>query len=529
MKVYLHTNNSECEVNALYMVRCREYFLANGHELVDDSGSADTILFLGCGFDAQNMDHAVGVVANDVGQLKSQQKLVLGGCLPGMDENLPIERDKVFQVPLWDEDKFDDIFGGSSAFKDVSSNLVPSAIPDPYHGLFQIGAESDFFISIARGCVNNCSYCFIRKAKGRLQSVPIERITEQYLEGVELGHERFVLVSDDFGSYGLDIGTDCVELIKSLAVASSRGRFVINYIYPGRLVQVWDEIRPLFEENRFISMNIPLQTTSQRLLKLMNRRYSAPDVLDIIAEIRTLCPDIRLVTHCLVGFPTETHEEFIETLQTCRRVFDATTCFEYRPRPGVRAFDLGERVSDGQLQKRVDLAYAYAEMDEPPHSRVMTKLQTRGVGSMPQDLEEKQTDEPETANAALDADKTMPTGIDIDDGDVRSFLFAATFAETIWKKLEQVGKSPLAGLELDGVSRGRRFDDLSLELTFTGPGGPLVLYLFPRTYEGGHCAEGKYFKVVHDPDTPLDTTGKLNGVNRLVAVADSYLDRFVPK
>ena len=117
-----------------------------------------------------------------------------------------------------------------------------------------------YYLQICQGCVNNCSYCAIKKAKGYVTSKPIDRVVREVFQGLDKGYKQFMLLGDDCGSYGIDIGTDFADLLNS--IGNFDIRLNINYIEPKGFQKICKKIgEKVFEHVDF--MNIPLQSTSK--------------------------------------------------------------------------------------------------------------------------------------------------------------------------------------------------------------------------------------------------------------------------
>jgi tRNA A37 methylthiotransferase MiaB len=267
--------------------------------------------------------------------------------------------------------KFDELFDARVPIATVRGNVIDKALlrHDGRHigvGVNACGYPDDFHIQISQGCVNACSYCAIKKAKGSVTSKPPEDVLEEFRDGVSRGYGRFVLLADDCGSYGLDINTDLAELLNELDAEAETSLFDIHYIEPGRLVELHPRVaRSAWR--RLYFMNAPLQSTSSRILAAMNRHYDVEDVLSIVRQIKTIHPEIQLETHILYGFPGETRRDLEDTFRLAGD-FDRVIYFCYTVRPNTRAARFRRGISETEKLRRARMIIEAAR--DRPHLKL---------------------------------------------------------------------------------------------------------------------------------------------------------------
>jgi MiaB-like tRNA modifying enzyme len=203
-------------------------------------------------------------------------------------------------------------------------------------------------IPIASGCLGMCSFCQVRLARGSLHSYSPEAIVSEARMALKDGCRELWLTSQDNGCYGLDIGSSLPELLKS--VCSIEGDFMIrvgmaNPTYVrGFLKELLDAYR---SEKVFKFLHIPIQSSCPRILRLMRRHYEPEDVMDIINAFRRAFPESTIATDVIVGFPTETEEEFEETLEFVAKAKpEVINISRFSPRPRTEAAKLPRLPSD---------------------------------------------------------------------------------------------------------------------------------------------------------------------------------------
>ena len=212
--------------------------------------------------------------------------------------------------------------------------------------------------------MNNCSFCTIRNAKGRVLSRRPEEILADVRRLAASGAREITLLSDECGSYGADIGTDLSGLLAKIAAADAKIRIKISTLYPGALLRLFPGLRPVFAAGRISYINIPLQSGSQRILGLMARRYDIKRVLKTVGEIRALSPKTWIYTHIIINFPTETHAEFLESLKASL-YFNERMYIDYSDNRGTRASLLKPKVGRAEGRKRLRLAKAVLDKGRP--------------------------------------------------------------------------------------------------------------------------------------------------------------------
>lgn len=216
--------------------------------------------------------------------------------------------------------------------------------------------ESMFFIRVARGCGETCSYCAIRFAVGPLRSRPLDDILAQFDQGLSEGYRVFNLVADDIGPYGADSGSSLAELLAGVFARQGDFRLVLTDINPRYMIRYAGEVTEILAANssRIELLKVPIQSGSDRMLQLMERPYTADQLRRCLGELRRLAPQLPLDTHILVGFPGETEADFEQTVDLLRAVrFDRIQAYWYSDRPNTPAAEMTPKVPDAAIEHRV--------------------------------------------------------------------------------------------------------------------------------------------------------------------------------
>lgn len=191
-------------------------------------------------------------------------------------------------------------------------------------GLPRVRTEKEIgIVPIAIGCLGECSYCATKLARGRLKSYPVDCIVAEAKRLVADGCKEVWLTSEDNSCYGLDIKTNLAELIE--AVSNVAGDFKIrvgmmNPTYIKDEKQLHDLIEAYKDEKVQKFLHLPVQSGSDKILKLMKRGYTVADFVKIVERFRKEIPDLYLSTDVIVGFPGETDEDFQATIELMKKV-----------------------------------------------------------------------------------------------------------------------------------------------------------------------------------------------------------------
>ena len=205
------------------------------------------------------------------------------------------------------------------------------------------------WVNIAYGCNNFCSYCIVPYVRGRERSRKLQDIVDECKELIAEGYKEITLLGQNVNSYGNDGGEfDFSDLLSKICEIEGdfRLRFMTNH--PKDLSE---KLAITIKNNPKIcrSIHLPIQAGSNRILKLMNRKYTREDYLNKVEMLRTHIPDIAITTDIMVGFPTETDEDFLDTVDIVKRVgYSGAFTFVYSRRKGTPADKM-----DGQIDKEV--------------------------------------------------------------------------------------------------------------------------------------------------------------------------------
>lgn len=219
------------------------------------------------------------------------------------------------------------------------------------------------FVKIQDGCNAFCSYCIIPYTRGRVRSKDKTSVIKEVTKLVNNGYKEIVLTGIHTGRYGIDINTTLEELLKELVEIPNIYRIRLSSI---EINEITPGIIKLLKENKVMAkhLHIPLQSGSNKILKLMNRRYNKEEFKNMITKIKEI-PNISLTTDLIVGFPNETEEDFKETLDTLNEIkFTKIHTFPYSRRNGTPAAAMENQVPPEVKKDRVHKIIKLSDKDE---------------------------------------------------------------------------------------------------------------------------------------------------------------------
>lgn len=279
------------------------YYLKDGdYEVTNEYNLADVIIVNTCAFIESARTEAIDTIL-EMAQYKKTgncKQLIVTGCLPQKYRNELIEG-------LPEVDAFLGVREYEKIAKTIGYLNCDSEITDKR---ILTTPQHYAYLRIADGCDNHCTFCTIPSIRGKYKSVPLENLLEQasYLE--KLGVKEVILIAQDVTSYGKDIyqKPSLVELLKKLSEFNFSW-IRLMYCYPELVTdELIDEIATNPKISKYI--DIPLQHVDDGILKLMNRRSRKNEIVSIITKLRQRIPQISIRTTFMVGFPSETQEQF---------------------------------------------------------------------------------------------------------------------------------------------------------------------------------------------------------------------------
>lgn len=384
-----------CPRRSLDSGKIYNYLKLNGWQATKNVRRADLIVVYTCGGFQRTEEASLETIRLMYAQKKVSAKVVVTGCLVKINPQIIKRNGNPYSFILKHEElhKLDTIIHAKIPYRVVpDANIVPD-VQDlaqknslvftlkkffkefKFTGAFVnrslsclkrkvrryvkgSGVFSDevYNLKIAHGCLGKCTYCAIRFATGALKSKPIEKILEEFENGLAKGYMRFALTAEDTGCYGLDIDTNIAQLLRGIFHVEKNFSLIINDFNVNWLIKFYDDLLPLFIENkdRIEDIRMPIQSGSDRILKLMKRPYKIHDVKRVISNLNANLPNLKIHTHILVGFPGETAVDFEQSRQLLQELnFSKVSVYSYEERSGTLAYLMPEKVPTDIKIKRV--------------------------------------------------------------------------------------------------------------------------------------------------------------------------------
>lgn len=355
-----------------------------GLSRTDDENNADLLIFNTCSIRdlaERKVMGKIGLLGNlGLGRGKQKQAIIgVTGCMANA------KKDSLFQkLPHID------FILGTNNIHDLN-NVLDEVLStgkqtirtdDQFtHELDYIGAKRDdkvkAHVSIIRGCDKYCTYCVVPYTRGPEVSRHPDSIVEECKALVDKGYKDLTLLGQNVNSYGKDkpewgcLFHDLLYRLDKIP-GIERVRFMTSHpvdITP----ELMEAIRDLKSACEFV--HFPLQAGSDRILKKMHRIYTVEQYLEKVQMLRSIIPNVSLGTDIIVGFPTETEEEFMQTYNLFKEIeYSVAFIFAYSPRKGTPAMrwkdDIPEEIKQDRLQRLMDL-----------HNDIMTKQRQKMLGS----------------------------------------------------------------------------------------------------------------------------------------------------
>ena len=263
--------------------------------------------------------------------------------LPGLDIILG-NRDKSKIIELLDE-----WFLKQEEIRRLYSTL-PREFEDMYINEFP--GRTRAFVKIQDGCENFCSYCIIPFVRGKCRSKNPDEVIDEITDLVNHGYQEVVLTGIHTGNYGVDLDTNFASLLKRVVAIPGLLRLRISSI---EITELTKDVLEVIRDSSIIvdHMHIPLQAGSNHVLSLMNRKYDLDYYFNKIKEIREVRPNMAITTDVIVGFPGESEEDFLETVDTCKKIgFTKIHVFPYSERKGTKAMELPDHIEPSVKKER---------------------------------------------------------------------------------------------------------------------------------------------------------------------------------
>jgi threonylcarbamoyladenosine tRNA methylthiotransferase CDKAL1 len=288
-------------------------------------------------------------------------RLIVAGCLPvAVPESIGCIscRERLGLLNRSSAARISDLFNDS--FIPSHEELLHGPSSDALqHGPFPVDALCAV-VNVAEGCNDSCSYCIVKKARGRLKSRGVEDVVLEVERLAAQGVAEVQISAQDTAAYGLDIGTNLGQLLDRLGQVPGDFMLRVGMMNPNSALLIKDQLlRSYHSPKIYRFLHIPVQSGSDGILRSMGRRYSAGNFLDVVRAFRSAHPKITIITDVIAGFPGETDGDFIETLDLVKRLQpDKVNITRFSARPGTpaaRLYDMPDRIKKDRSREMTRL------------------------------------------------------------------------------------------------------------------------------------------------------------------------------
>lgn len=341
-----------CKVNTYESEYILSLFKKKGYEIVNDE-IADIYIINTCSV-TNASDAKSRKVINRVARENKDACIVVMGCM--IEANHDYDNDEI-SIMIGNKDKNKVV----SLVEDyILTHQKTKKLYEDFDSEFEdmfidnLEDRTRAFVKIQDGCENFCTYCIIPYTRGKCRSKKFETVIEEVNSLVNNGYKEIVLTGIHTGHYGEDGDKSFSDLLRSLVSIKNLERIRISSI---EITELNDDFLDVFSKNKMIvsHLHIPLQAGSDKILKLMNRKYDKAYFLDKINKIRQIRPDISITTDIIVGFPQESDDDFHETMEFAKIIgFSKIHVFPYSRRRGTKADLMPNQIDERVKKERVN-------------------------------------------------------------------------------------------------------------------------------------------------------------------------------
>jgi tRNA-2-methylthio-N6-dimethylallyladenosine synthase len=347
-----------CQMNVNESAKIKKILQDMGYEITDDVNESDAVFLNTCTVREGAATQIYGKLG-ELKHIKDKRGMIIGvtGCF-AQEQGEELAR-KVKSIDI--------VMGNQNIGK------IPQAIEKIESGDFKyviyVGDEdelpprldADFdskktsYSTITYGCNNFCTYCIVPYVRGRERSVPMDQLLDEIKGFVEKGSKEIILLGQNVNSYGKDFENkdNFAKLLEE--ICKIEGEFIVRFMSPHPR-DFTDELIEVIAKNDKIarSMHLPIQAGSSRVLGLMNRGYKKEEYIALAEKIKKAIPGSSITTDIIVGFPGETEEDFLDTIDVAKRVkFENAYMFMYSPRKGTKAAEMDGQIDQDTKKERL--------------------------------------------------------------------------------------------------------------------------------------------------------------------------------
>lgn len=313
----------------------KAYLRNNGWILSKNKKDSTIIIIYTCAFTKEREDLSVECIQKAQKEKNANAQIIVTGCLPVINKN---RLKQIFKESVVNADSLeglDKLLNPRLSIRKI--NYTGSSLK------FKHNTDLQYLLRIGWGCSGKCSYCAVKFVFGKPRSRPLLEIIQEFQIAYSKGYRRFVLVANDSGNYGKDLNLSLISLLNRLSAKHGECRFALSHLSPDVLKKIFPRLKKFIDSGKIYRINMPVESGSQRILRLMNRNYTINDFKVYVQKLIACNQNLIINTDILLGFPSETKQDFRDTLKLVEwlgrnRVF--FQCLAYSPRPNTKASKL---------------------------------------------------------------------------------------------------------------------------------------------------------------------------------------------
>jgi ribosomal protein S12 methylthiotransferase len=326
-----------CTTQKLNLARVQRWLEANGASVVDDVDAADRLLCMTCNGWSLLEQNSYDRINKYKDSFKGE--MIVMGCI-------------VDAHPGKVKEMFDGPVVGTKGDKPYSFADIEALFPDFEIKLADVPAQSVFrrkedyrdlnlskrFINIAEGCAFSCTFCTHKPGLGNRRSRPLDDIMMQIEQCVREDVKIINLMGMETSLYGIDVGSSYPELLRAVLEYDESYQVHVAQFQPQGIYRYYDDLLELFKNKRVTDIQVPIQSVSARVMKMMNRRELSQYVGPFMKEVRAVNTRAILRTDVIIGWPTETEEERLASLDFAGQHFDEVALYSIELHPDLPAW-----------------------------------------------------------------------------------------------------------------------------------------------------------------------------------------------
>ena len=411
----IHVTTNGCSENRMDGAKMESFFRMNRWPVTAHIKDADIILFNACGLTLEREDHSLAVLTDIHARKKPSAEVILCGCLPAINPKRARNAHSGKIITGEMETRLETLFEADTPCHGITANYLlpewrfpltgrrmahmigkekiwPDKVQKALHEILTgrsarknvaISGPNTHSIKISTGCLDNCAFCGVRIRRGRVKSKPESDIMDEFLQGLKSGFRTFACIGTDIGAYGRDRSTNLSTLLEKIIGHSQDIRMNLPNINPRWLKPMLPEIKKIVQTGKIGVIGTSLQSGSDRILNLMNRKYTVADYVEIVATLKKAWPGLHIMSTVIVGYPGETDADFQQTVEVLHRLpLTWAYIHRYSPRPEA----LGQMPEHPTPEDVIDKRYRF--LNQMFYDKLL-KHKCKAIINIPHKLGEK--------------------------------------------------------------------------------------------------------------------------------------------